>query len=73
MNGYVAEADLKDPVILRAKNGESAFPPQWNVIDYADNSTVRVIFNNPIDFPHPMHLHGFNCTSTVVPIAVRTC
>ena len=61
MNGYVAEANLNDPVLLLARNGSADYRPQWNVHDYGQNQTIRIILNNPIDFPHPMHLHGHNC------------
>ncbi|RYP22778.1 hypothetical protein DL765_001487 [Monosporascus sp. GIB2] len=62
MNGYVAEADISKPAILDLARGQAAssFPVQWNLYDYGDNRTVRIVLENPIDFPHPMHLHGHN-------------
>lgn len=63
MNGYVVESDIARPALLDLTRGTaaSAFPVQWNMYDYGDNRTIRVVLENPIDFPHPMHLHGHNC------------
>ncbi|EED21065.1 multicopper oxidase, putative [Talaromyces stipitatus ATCC 10500] len=33
---------------------------QWNVFDTGKARTIRVFLKNPIDFPHPMHIHGHN-------------
>lgn len=68
MNGYVAEADLNNPVLLHAQDEAAIYRPQWNVRNYGHNKTIRVILNNPIDFPHPMHIHGHNGKLSFVPL-----
>lgn len=64
MNGYPAEADIANPVLpLAMARDKAIFRPQWNLFDEGERVVVRVLLNNPIDFPHPMHLHGHNCAS----------
>ncbi|KAL8747883.1 MAG: hypothetical protein Q9184_007539, partial [Pyrenodesmia sp. 2 TL-2023] len=62
MNGQTFRANYDHPVFLLAAAGNTSYPndPQWNVYNFGNNASVRVIINN--DFPalHPMHLHGHN-------------
>lgn len=62
MNGYVAEANLTNPVLFMANKGVQTFRQQWNIFNTKKARTIRVLLKNPIDFPHPMHIHGHNGT-----------
>ena len=52
--------NYNDPQLLEAKLGSLNFPFIENVHNYGSNSSVRFIFENTGNQPHPMHLHGHN-------------
>ncbi|KAI4146536.1 MAG: hypothetical protein L6R39_003427, partial [Caloplaca ligustica] len=62
MNGQTFRANYDHPVFLLAAAGNTSYPydPQWNVYNFNNNASVRVIVNNKFPALHPMHLHGHN-------------
>ncbi|KAI9776533.1 MAG: hypothetical protein M1839_009514 [Geoglossum umbratile] len=62
MNGQTFRANYNNPILLLAKLGNISYPdhPEWNVYNFAENKTIRIVFDNLIPFAHPMHLHGHN-------------
>ncbi|KAF2009296.1 multicopper oxidase [Aaosphaeria arxii CBS 175.79] len=51
--------DYNDPILLQAKNGDLQYKPEWNVMDFGSNETVRLhLVNHGLVGGHPMHLHG---------------
>ncbi|KAH8802882.1 multicopper oxidase-domain-containing protein [Xylogone sp. PMI_703] len=53
-------ADYNNPVLLIANSSHLKCPDVWNVKDFLQNTTIRVVVNNPTFAAHPMHLHGHN-------------
>ena len=45
-NGVSMRADYNHPVLLHANNGNFTFDPDWNVVNYHNNSSIRIIINN---------------------------
>ncbi|KAK8065040.1 multicopper oxidase [Apiospora hydei] len=72
--GRTMTVDYNDPILLDVKQGQLDFAPIRNVHDYGTNKSLRFIFENPGQQPHPIHLHGHNffvlqegtCTSAQV-------
>jgi FtsP/CotA-like multicopper oxidase with cupredoxin domain len=62
MNGQTFRANFNNPILLLAHQGNISYPndPQWNVYNFGENQTIRIVFQNLIPFAHPMHLHGHN-------------
>ncbi|KAL8645414.1 MAG: hypothetical protein Q9210_006718, partial [Variospora velana] len=62
MNGQSFRANYNHPLHLLAAAGNTSYPydPQWNVVNFKGNNSVRVIVNNKFPAAHPMHLHGHN-------------
>ncbi|KAH0538587.1 hypothetical protein FGG08_004837 [Glutinoglossum americanum] len=62
MNGQTFRANYNNPILLLAKLGNISYPthPEWNVYNFGENKTIRIVFQNLIPFAHPMHLHGHN-------------
>ena len=54
MNGYSFQGDYNDPILLEANNGNDSYPynPQWRVIDFGTNSSIRVNVWNNNTSPH---------------------
>jgi FtsP/CotA-like multicopper oxidase with cupredoxin domain len=36
------------------------FDPEWNVYNFGQNTSMRLVIENLIPLAHPMHLHGHN-------------
>ncbi|CAF9905675.1 hypothetical protein IMSHALPRED_003923 [Imshaugia aleurites] len=62
MNGVSFRGNYDHPVLILANQGNVSYPddPEWNVYNFGDNSSVRIIVQNEFPAPHPMHLHGHN-------------
>lgn len=60
MQNQTFRIDYNDPLLLEAKLGNLDFPKIRNVHNYGTNQTVRFVIENPVQQPHPMHLHGHN-------------
>lgn len=62
MNGQTFRANYNHPLLNLTYNGNISYPddPQWNVYNFGDNETIRIIFENNVPFGHPMHVHGQN-------------
>ncbi|KAI1392521.1 putative multicopper oxidase [Hypoxylon trugodes] len=58
--GVAARVDYNDPVLLRAADTGFEFDPEYNIINYGTNTSIRLIINNPTPAAHPMHAHGLN-------------
>jgi FtsP/CotA-like multicopper oxidase with cupredoxin domain len=59
-NGVAAKVDYNAPVLPATVAGNLTFPEEVNVINFAENSTIRIVVSNPGPLAHPMHLHGHN-------------
>ncbi|KAL1877560.1 hypothetical protein VTK73DRAFT_8549 [Phialemonium thermophilum] len=59
-DGQDYRGNYNAPPLLLANLGNFSFPPEWNIKDFGDNSSVRIIVNNHTPGPHPMHIHGYN-------------
>lgn len=62
MNKSSFRANYNHPILLLANLGNTSYPddPEWNVYNFGNNNSVRIIFKNTIPASHPMHLHGHN-------------
>ncbi|KAG6988593.1 hypothetical protein G7Y79_00070g096920 [Physcia stellaris] len=62
MNGVSFRGNYDHPILLLANLGNVSYPddPQWNVYNFGNNNSVRIIMKNEIPAAHPMHLHGHN-------------
>ena len=61
MNNSTFRADYNDPLLLEAKLGRRDFDPEWNVFDFGNSDSIRlVIYNHAQAGAHPMHMHGHN-------------
>ncbi|RDW61330.1 hypothetical protein BP5796_11222 [Coleophoma crateriformis] len=60
LDGTSFRANYNNPLLQLANLGKLDFPEIWNVKNFGDNPTVRVIINNNSPAAHPMHLHGHN-------------
>ncbi|KAI1321239.1 Cupredoxin [Xylariaceae sp. FL0255] len=58
MGNRTLRIDFNEPQLLSAMNGDFEFPYIQNVHNYGSNTSVRLIFENPGDITHPMHIHG---------------
>ena len=45
-----------------AYSGNTSYPydPQWNVYNFGQNYSIRIVLRNQSPVMHPMHLHGHN-------------
>lgn len=59
-DGVSARVNMNEPPLLLANAGNYNFQPEWNVHNFAQNQTVRMIVTNKTPGAHPMHLHGVN-------------
>lgn len=64
INNQAFHGDFNDPILRLAAQGNTNYPmdPEWNVINFGTNETIRLIVNNNIPFAHTMHLHGQQMT-----------
>ncbi|MCJ1344383.1 hypothetical protein MMC31_002586, partial [Peltigera leucophlebia] len=62
MNKSSFRANYNHPILLLANKGNTSYPfdPEWNVYNFGNNNSVRVIVENHFPAAHPMHLHGHN-------------
>ena len=62
MDGSSFRANYNHPILLLANLGNTSYPDdrEWNVYNFGNNNSVRMIFTNSIPASHPMHLHGHN-------------
>ncbi|KAL6720298.1 hypothetical protein ACLMJK_002219 [Lecanora helva] len=62
MNGESFRANYDHPILILANQGNLSYPndPQWNVYNFGNNASVRLIVKNEFPASHPMHLHGHN-------------
>ena len=62
MNESSFRANYNHPILLLANQGNTSYPfdPQWNVYNFGNNNSVRIIIENSSGAAHPMHLHGHN-------------
>lgn len=60
MNGSSFRVDYNAPVLFLSNLGNNSYPddPQWNVLDFQSNSSIRIVLENSVGVAHPMHLHG---------------
>ena len=51
-----------DPLLLLVNQGNTSYPddPEWNVYNFGQNTSIRVVLYNYFPGVHPMHLHGHN-------------
>lgn len=61
MNNQSFRANYNDPVLLDAKLGHTTFPAEYNVYNFGESKSIRLILENHAQTSaHPMHLHGHN-------------
>ncbi|MCJ1258523.1 hypothetical protein MMC24_006356 [Lignoscripta atroalba] len=60
MDGSTFHANYNHPLLLLANEKNTSYPsdPQWNVYNFGNNGSVRIVVYNNNSSPHPMHLHG---------------
>jgi FtsP/CotA-like multicopper oxidase with cupredoxin domain len=51
-----------NPILLLANLGNTSYPqdPEWNVYDFGQNTSIRLVVRNFFGTSHPMHMHGHN-------------
>lgn len=62
MNNSTFRTCYNDPVLFRAQEAGSPFEyaAEWNVYDFGNASSIRIVVNNLTPASHPMHIHGHN-------------
>lgn len=62
MNGVSFRANFDHPILILAQQGNVSYPfdPQWNVYNFKNAASVRLVVYNEFPANHPMHLHGHN-------------
>lgn len=61
VNNSTFRADYNEPVLLDAKLGHTTFADDWNVYDFGNSNSIRlVVYNFAQTGAHPMHMHGHN-------------
>ncbi|KAF6804924.1 Laccase-2-like protein 1 [Colletotrichum musicola] len=60
LDGEDFRGDFNSPTLLQANKGNLTFANDWNVDNFANNGSIRVVVSNNSPASHPMHLHGFN-------------
>ncbi|MCJ1276218.1 hypothetical protein MMC21_004023 [Puttea exsequens] len=62
MNNSTFRANYDHPILILANQGNTSYPydPEWNVYNFKNNASVRLIVKNEFGASHPMHLHGHN-------------
>jgi hypothetical protein len=58
MNGVAFQGDYNDPVLLLAEQKNYSYPydPNWNVVNFGTNSSIRINVYNNNTSPHVRHL-----------------
>jgi hypothetical protein len=58
MNGVAFQGDYNDPVLLLAEEKNYSYPydPNWNVVNFGTNSSIRINVYNNNTSPHVRHL-----------------
>ncbi|KAK4168784.1 laccase lac5 [Cladorrhinum sp. PSN259] len=59
-NGVSTRVNYNNPVLLLANQGNFSYPPDWGVVNFSSNTSIRLIIRNKSQGSHPMHLHGHN-------------
>ncbi|KAK3386507.1 Cupredoxin [Podospora didyma] len=62
MDNSSFHANYNNPLLPQANRGNLTFERQSNVYNFGSNQTVRIVFYNNNQAPHPMHLHGYDMT-----------
>jgi len=59
MNGYPFQADYNDPLLLLANEKNYSYPynPEWNVINFGQNTSIRLVIWNNNTGPHVSHFY----------------
>lgn len=61
INNSTFRANYNDPVLLGAKLGHTTFPSEYNVYNFGQSKSIRlIIYNHAQTGSHPMHMHGHN-------------
>ncbi|KAL0937282.1 Laccase-2-like protein 1 [Colletotrichum truncatum] len=60
LGGEDFRGNFNSPTLLQANKGNLTFDADWNVDNFANNGSIRVVVSNNSPAAHPMHLHGFN-------------
>lgn len=62
INGQTFRADYNNPLLYEALDGVYDFPdnPEYNVYNFAQNTSVILNITNATPMPHPIHMHGHN-------------
>jgi len=62
MNNSTFRTDYNAPILAQAQAGQpsSSFPAEWNVFDFGEARSIRLVVNNLSPITHPMHVHGHN-------------
>ncbi|KAK4621999.1 oxidoreductase ptaK [Fulvia fulva] len=61
MNNSTFRVNFNDPVLLKAKLGHSDYPASYNVYNFGQSKSIRmIVFNHAPTGAHPMHMHGHN-------------
>jgi FtsP/CotA-like multicopper oxidase with cupredoxin domain len=62
INRQTFRANYNFPILNLTYNGNTSYPddPEWNVYNFGENETVRIVWKNYVPFGHPMHVHGQN-------------
>lgn len=62
MNNSSFRANYNYPLLNLTYSGNYSYPydPEWNVYNFGNNETIRIVFQNNLPFGHPMHVHGQN-------------
>ena len=49
-------------LLALTNKGNFSYPddPEWNVYNFGNNASIRLVVNNKFVASHPMHLHGHN-------------
>ncbi|RFU36304.1 hypothetical protein B7463_g105, partial [Scytalidium lignicola] len=60
LNNQSFLANYNHPLLLLANLGNTSYPddPQWNVYNFGDSKSIRLVISSIAPFSHPLHLHG---------------
>ncbi|KFY13638.1 hypothetical protein V492_03139 [Pseudogymnoascus sp. VKM F-4246] len=60
LNNQFFQANYDQAILLLANQGNTSYPndPQWNVYNFHNSTSIRLILRSQIPLAHPMHLHG---------------
>ena len=64
-NNVTFRANFNNPLLLLAQQKNYSYPynPEWNVYNFGNNKSIRLVINNLYVAVHPMHIHGHNMVS----------